>query len=222
MTGAIVYITEYYTATGKRPVVSIAQPATEVEVRAGQSVVVEGAASDDIGLSAVDLVVSRPATGVERRPIAIGESAGRSVAVREKIEVDALQLRPGESAVVHLEAADTNPLDGNRHTESPKVRIRMFSPERFHAHNLDELAKLTELWTLRLADRLERDPTVLGLAVGPALKNRTALADEEQRALEVLRNLRLQWEFRRNRAPDVPRPLCLPHGNPAESSGRSA
>jgi hypothetical protein len=174
------------------PVASIQQPANEVEVRAGQTVAIEGEASDDIGLSAVDLVVARPATGVERRPIQVSAGATRAP-VRQKIEVDALHLRPGEVAVVHLEAADTNPLDGNRHAESGKVRIRMFSPERFHAHNLDELAKLTELWTLRLADRLEHDPAALALTVGPALKNRTELADAEQRALEGLRNVRLQW-----------------------------
>lgn len=169
----------------------IRQPAGEIEVRAGQTVVIDGEVGDDIGLSLVDLVITRPATGVERRPVAVtvGET---HVEVRESVSVDALQLRPGEVALVHIEAADNNPLDANRRSDSQKVRIRMFSADRYHAHNLDELAALTEAWTLRLGDRLERDPAQKQQELAQALKNRTELAEQEQRTLDALRNLRTQ------------------------------
>jgi hypothetical protein len=169
----------------------IRQPSGEIEVRAGQTVVIDGEVGDDIGLSLVDLVITRPATGVERRPVAVtvGES---HVEVRESVSVDALQLRPGEVALVHIEAADNNPLEANRRSDSQKVRIRMFSADRYHAHNLDELAALTEAWTLRLGDRLERDPAQKQQELAQALKNRTELAEQEQRTLDALRNLRSQ------------------------------
>lgn len=173
------------------PTAVVRQPQGEVEVKAGQSIVLDGEIADDIGLSLVDLVITRPATGVERRPVAVTAGETR-VEVRETIDVDALQLRPGEVALVHLEAADNNPLDGNRRTDSQKVRIRMFSAERYHARNLDDLGQLVETWTQRLGDRLERDPAARQQDLPQALKNRGELASQEQRALETLKNLHAQ------------------------------
>jgi hypothetical protein len=173
------------------PRAAIRQPQGEVEVKAGQSVVLDGEVGDDIGLSLVDLVITRPATGVERRPVAVTAGETR-VDVKETIDVDALQLRPGEVALVQLEAADNNPLDGNRRTGSQKVRIRMFSAERYHASNLDDLGQLVETWTQRLGDRLERDPAQHQQELAQAIKGRGELAAQEQRALETLKNVHAQ------------------------------
>ncbi len=174
------------------PTVQIVSPAGEIEVKAGQTVAIDGEAGDDIGLAVVHLVVARPAAGDERRPIAVSPGALTAV-IHEQIVVDQLQLRPGEVAVVQLEAADDDPLDGERRGASQKVRIRMFSPERQHARNLEELARLTTLWTLRLADRLEKDPALSQLTLAVALKTRGELAVEEQRGLDALEALRREW-----------------------------
>jgi hypothetical protein len=173
------------------PRADIRTPSEEIEVRAGQSVTIEGEVSDDLGLSLVNLVIARPASGVERRPVALAPS-DVLVEVREKIAVDTLQLRPGEVALVNLEAADNNPLDGNQRASSDKLRIRMYSAERHHAGNLDAMAQLTEFWAFRLADRLELDPTQRQADLPWALRNRGELAEQEQRGLEDLRTLRLQ------------------------------
>lgn len=215
---------ELRTLADAPPQVSISAPLGEIEVRSGQSVAIAGEVVDDIGLSLVNLVVSRPASGVERRPVAVGKAAvvpagtpapEPRVEVLETIAVDALQLRPGEVALVHIEAADNNPLDDTRRSASAKVRIRMFSAERHHARSLDDLAQLTQAWTLRLADRLERDPAQQQAPArkephGPndpqkqeraqpaqpglahALRNRTELAEAEQRAIDALRTLQQQ------------------------------
>ncbi len=174
------------------PTVQITAPAGEIEVKAGQIVAIDGAAADDIGLAVVHLAIARPAAGDERRPVAV--SPGTLAAdIHEQIVVDQLQLRPGEVAVVQLEAADDDPLDGERRGTSQKVRIRMFSPERQHARNLEELARLTTLWTLRLADRLEKDPALGQATLAVALKTRGELAVEEQRGLDALEALRREW-----------------------------
>ena len=174
------------------PEVQIAEPQGEVEVKSGQTVVVTGTASDDIGLAVVHMLLTRPASGDERRPIAVSPGA-LTAEIREQIIVDQLQLRPGEVATVQLEAADDDPLDGERRGASAKLRIRMFSPERQHARNLDELARLTTLWTLRLGDRLERDPALGQTALTEAKKTRGELALAEQRGLDALEALRRDW-----------------------------
>ena len=171
------------------PKVSIRKPIGEIEVRPGQTVQIDGEVSDDIGLSLVNLVIARPAAGVERRPVALAGSEAHAE-VRESIGVDALQLRPGEVALVHVEAADNNPLESSRRGLSAKVRIRMFSAERHHAQNLEQLGEVAEMWTLRLGDRLERDPAQRQSGLSWALHNRADLAQEEQRGLDALRELR--------------------------------
>ena len=180
------------TRADQMPTVQIKSPAGEIEVKAGQTVAIEGEAADDIGLAVVHLVVARPAAGDERRPIAVSPGA-LAAEIHEQIVVDQLQLRPGEVAVVQLEAADDDPLDGERRGVSQKVRIRMFSSERQHARNLEELARLTTLWTVRLADRLEKDPALSQLALPVALKSRAELAVEEERGLDALEALRREW-----------------------------
>ncbi len=180
------------TRSDQVPVTQITNPAGEIEVKSGQIVPIDGNASDDIGLAVVHLVVARPAAGDERRPIAVSPGA-LNAEIHEQIVVDQLQLRPGEVAVVQLEAADDDPLDGERRGASQKVRIRMFSPERQHARNLEELARLTTLWTLRLADRLEKDPALGQVALPVALKTRGEMAVEEQRGLDALEALRREW-----------------------------
>lgn len=180
------------TRSDQVPHVRLTQPMGEIEVKSGQTLTIDGEVDDDIGLSVVQMVVTRPAAGDEHRPVTVPTGA-LAADIHETLAVDQLQLRPGEVAVVQLEATDDDPLDGERRGQSQKVRIRMFSPERQHAKNLEELARLTTLWTLRLADRLERDPGLGQVALAAGLKTRSELAMEEQRGLDALETLRRLW-----------------------------
>lgn len=167
------------------PKVVLTQPVGEIEVRAGQTLVLEGTVDDDIGLSQIELAVARPTGGMERRPVTAAPGEVRKL-VRESLAIDTLQLRPGEVAVVHLEAADANPFDGARKGISDKLRIRMFSAERHHGKVLEILRQLADLWALRLADRLERDPAVQKIELAAALKVHTELVDGEEKAMAAL------------------------------------
>lgn len=172
------------------PTAHLVAPTGEIEVRSGDQVVVEGVAEDDLGLSGLELVISAPGGGGERRAIALqpGERRGE---LRESVEVDRLGLRPGEFASVHVEAADNNGLEGSRRTASDRLLLRMFSPEQHHAGLLDLLAEVAMEWTLRLADRLERDPSQrVEARIATLLAARQMMADAETRALAELSRLR--------------------------------
>lgn len=174
------------------PTVRLTKPQGEIEVKAGETLTIEGEAQDEIGLSVVQMVVTRPAAGDEHRPVQVTPGV-LSAVIHETVAVDQLQLRPGEVAVVQLEATDDDPLDGEHRGMSQKLRIRMYSPERQHAKNLEELARLTTLWTIRLADRLEKDPGLAQVELGVGLKTRAELALEEQRGVDALESLRRAW-----------------------------
>ena len=171
------------------PKVVLSQPSGEVEVRAGQTLVLLGQVDDDIGLSQIELAVARPTGGLERRPVAlvVGELHKD---VRESLAVDSLQLRPGEVAQLQLEAADANPFDGARKGMSDKLRVRMFSADRHHGKVLELLRQLADQWALRLADRLERDPAVQRIELAAALKARMEMVEGEEKAMAALRGLR--------------------------------
>ena len=176
------------------PQARLLAPEGEVEVRAGEAVVIEGRVDDDLGLSAVDLVVARPGGAVERRKIAI-TVGDRRVMVRESVEVDRLELGPGELATVWLEARDELPSETPRLGSSERVTLRMFSPERHHARVLDRLGELVIAWTHGLADRLEGDPGLSDAqghrrALPVALKNLTVWTRNEGTLIEQLHAVR--------------------------------
>jgi hypothetical protein len=172
------------------PRVALDKPGGDVEVRPGQSVALQAQVDDDIGLLQVELVIQRPATGLERRPIEVrGNPAHHTL--RESLPVDGLQLRPGESAEIYVEAADTNPFDGARKGTSRKLRVRMFSADRQHSKVLDSLGQVADAWTLRLADRVERDPGETHAELTEALKRREELSSEERKSLDSLHQLRI-------------------------------
>lgn len=168
------------------PKASLKETSNEIEVRPGQTLTVRGEVEDDLGLLQVDLVVTRPGNGLERRPVTL-PPGNRRAAIAEALAVDTLQLRPGEVAQLHLEASDANPFDSARKGSSDKLRIRMFSAERHHGRVLDAIAALADLWTLRLADRLEQDPAGQKVELAAALKTRASLASQEQQAMDGLR-----------------------------------
>ena len=171
------------------PEATLLAPKGEVEVRAGDSVVIEAAVSDDVGVGSADLVVSLPAGGLERRPIAVSPG-DRRVGVRESVEVDKLDLRAGEIASIWIEVLDTNTLDGPRRGRSEAVALRMFSAERYHARMLDHLGELAIAWTIALADRLEQDPQRPKITLQAALAARSEMATRESALIESIAEVR--------------------------------
>ena len=171
------------------PEAQLLAPKGEVEVRAGDSVVIEAAVSDDVGVGSADLVVSLPAGGLDRRPIAVSPG-DRRVGVRESVEVDKLDLRAGEIASIWIEVQDTNGLDGPRRGRSEAVALRMFSAERYHARMLDRLGELAVAWTVALADRLEQDPQRPKTTLKQAMTARSEMVGHEAALMETVAEVR--------------------------------
>lgn len=170
------------------PTAQISAPRGEVEVRQGDRVVLDGVAHDDIGLAAVAVLITLPSGEVRRRSVAM--SAGdRTAVVRESVDVDALELRPDQRAIIELEARDVRTGAGGE-ARSNRLTLRMFSAERHHERLLDRLDALAMQWTVRLADRLEQDPALDELTLVAALDRHSAHAREEARALRALDELR--------------------------------
>jgi hypothetical protein len=167
------------------PKVRLISPAFEVEVRADDAVIIDGRVDDDLGLASVDLVVARPAGGLERRSVAINVG-DRRVTVRESVEVNRLELRPGELATVWLEARDLKEAASARVSSSERVTLRMFSAERHHASLIDRLGLLATAWTFALADRLEGDPAVRIVALPKAIVDQAVWARNEATLTEQI------------------------------------
>lgn len=172
------------------PRAQLRAPVGEIEVRPGQNLQLEGAVDDDIGLLQIELAVTRPQGGLDRRPVTVVHGSVRHE-VREALAVDSLQLRPGEVAQIQLEASDTNPFDGARKGTSDRLRVRMFSADRHHARTIDQLRQLADTWALRLADRLEKDPSQQKTDLAAATRALTAFQTAEARAMEDLKAARL-------------------------------
>ncbi len=171
------------------PRAQLRSPTGEIEVRPGQTLLLEGAVDDDIGLLQIELAATRPQGGLDRRPVTVVHGSLRHE-VREALPVDSLQLRPGEVAQIQLEAADTNPFDGARKGTSERLRVRMFSADRHHARTIDLLRQLADTWALRLADRLEQDPSQHKTDLPAALRALAAFQGAEARAQEDLKAAR--------------------------------
>ncbi len=170
------------------PIAVLEEPVAEVEVRAGESVLVAGWVKDDIGLASIDLVVAAPA-GNERRSLAVTPGE-RRVTIRESLEVDRLGLLAGEIATLTLEAVDVAGDGTPRRGRSTAVSLRMFSPDRFHGRLLSRLSELAVAWTVALADRLEGDPQLPARRFADALAAQAAFASREAGLLAALQELR--------------------------------
>ncbi|MBM4344728.1 MAG: hypothetical protein FJ100_15285, partial [Deltaproteobacteria bacterium] len=164
-------------------------PTGEIEVRPGQTLALEGVVDDDIGLTQVELAVTRPQGGLDRRPVTVVHGSLRHE-VREMLVVDSLQLRAGEVAQIQVEASDTNPFDGARKGSSDRLRVRMFSADRHHARTIDLLRQLADTWALRLADRLEQDPSQHRTDLAAATRALGAFQAAEARAMDALKAAR--------------------------------
>lgn len=169
------------------PHIKLRAPTGEREVRATEEVVIEGTATDDLGLSRVELVVALPSGRVQRRQIAI-TTGDLHVGVHEALTIAKLKLEPGQLATLWLEASDRR--RASQTVSSQRTTLRMFSPQRHHERLLQQLAQAAIRWTFRLADRLERSQKQAPVALPAFLDRRALLAGSERTALAELGRIR--------------------------------
>jgi hypothetical protein len=151
-------------------------------------------ASDDYGLSALDLVFT-PEGGQAKR-ISLKPDDGRTTRGSYQWDLAPLVLKPGQGVSYYLEATDNDAVKGPKKGISSVLRLKLYSATE---HRREALAKAEALWVRlvdHLADRMEApdrpSPTPIDAAVsGKAIDERgtqlagdfTALAqaiDEDQ------------------------------------------
>ena len=142
----------------KAPDIQLLAPTEDLTVRTDDPVQLTFSAADDYGLAGVDIVTLRgddgPARPVRRRAAAL--SGTRSHVGGVALDLRELNLAPGESADVWLEAYDNNTVaEQPQRTPSRKVRIKRYSPEERHDENVDAQRQLLDRMLNVLADRLE-------------------------------------------------------------------
>ncbi len=136
------------------PVVRINSPADTVELDAKQtSVVLQYEATDDFGLSSVELVF-KPTGGVEKRQTMKLDEA-RATRGSFSWDVGNLNLKPGQELHYFIEAQDGNTVKGAQKGVSKTQVIKLYSAAE---HRREALRKAEAMWerlVTHLADRQE-------------------------------------------------------------------
>jgi hypothetical protein len=120
---------------------------------AKQAVTLRFEASDDYGLSALDLVFTP--RGGEARRVSLKPDDGRTTRGSYQWDLGPLALKPGQVVTYFLEATDNDAVKGPKKGTSAVLTLKLYSSAE---HRREALAKAEALWTRlvdHLADRME-------------------------------------------------------------------
>jgi archaellum component FlaC len=138
------------------PEITLVAPDSDLVVHAGDEVPLVYEAFDDHGLAEIALVTRRvggdepPGKRALRSP-----QRDRNLRGSDALSVAQLDLEPGESVDIWLEAADANTVTGPGIGRSATRRLTMYSPEQAHEALLHNLEEIIDRLIDRLGDRLE-------------------------------------------------------------------
>lgn len=137
------------------PRVRLLVPEADLEVNADDRLELLFSAADDFGVGDITLAYERAgksAVPVRRRiggePL-LPDGHGRAT-----FELKPLDLRPGESVTVWMEATDNDTVSGPKTARSEQRVIRIWSPDEKHEALLADEREIFERFLLLLADRL--------------------------------------------------------------------
>ncbi|MBL8953470.1 MAG: DUF4175 family protein [Myxococcaceae bacterium] len=163
------------------PTVSLSAPADQLEVdNDKQSVTVKYEASDDYGLSQLELVYRAQGNEVA---VPLQHDDGRSTRGEYRWDIGALHLVPGQRVEYYVKGTDNDEVSGKKSGVSRTQTLKLYSASE---HRRDALKKAEALWeryVLHLADRMEsqdrapdKTPTLIaGNAVIDAQGNQLGL-----------------------------------------------
>ncbi len=172
------------------PTARMLLPESDLEVHHGDEVPLLFEASDDFGLSVVDLVVVGP-DGDERLRRSVKQpQGGRTARGTTSLAVASLELEPGQSAEVYFEATDVNTQTGPGVAKSASRTLTMYSPEREHDVLMTQLQRLIDGLVGVIADRLESPVEDRHAAkLYEYVSTQSAISRKEALALEALEKL---------------------------------
>ncbi len=135
------------------PQVSLLLPASDLEVDPSGEVVLRWEATDDHGLSALELVFQPPSGTETRLPLPLEE--GRRSQGTWRWGLASLKLAPGDRVSYFLEARDNDAVDGPQKGTSRSQSFHVYSAAEHRQEAVRKLQALWERMVTHLADRME-------------------------------------------------------------------
>lgn len=142
------------------PEIQLIEPTGDLLVAEPMELRVSWTASDDVGLAALDLVVSRgPGQEPERRRVASYPDAERPAEAigHAPLDLALLGLARGDSITFWVEARDGDVVSGPNITRSNEITVTLESEASRREQQLEGLTALLDQAIGVLADRLERE-----------------------------------------------------------------
>lgn len=188
--------------TDAPPIVSLAEPSTDLTVELEDELVFDARAGDDVGLTEVALVIeTADGRSIRRRLEGLAPGA-REHAGRITLRIAELAPQPGDRIHAHIEALDGDEVSGPNVGRSVTRTLTLASEASRREEGIEDLAALAAQCLDLLADRLEA-PSPIGSAEAAARWARIRPATEA--FTEALARFSVAIEGRPGfRATDVP------------------
>ncbi|MEM9193193.1 MAG: DUF4175 family protein [Myxococcota bacterium] len=186
---------ESFTDPGRRPiridgdalpVVTIIEPEASRVVELDEEVAVSWEASDDVGLSTVELVVEVAGGTAVRRRLGHYEDARKASQGLERLSPAALGARRGDRITVVVEAFDNDDVSGPNRGQSEILVLEVASEATERAAEIGAVDRALELGLTALADRLEQPVPEAAEAASARLVLVTASGEAFTAALDQL------------------------------------
>lgn len=135
-----------------------------------QAVTLQFDASDDYGLSALDLVFTPD--GADAKRVTLKPDDGRTTRGTYQWDLQGLALKPGQTVSYLLEATDNDAVSGPKKGVSTTLHLKLYSASE---HRREALAQAEALWGRlidHLADRMESADRPSPSSIDAALANR--------------------------------------------------
>ncbi|HEY8207879.1 MAG TPA: DUF4175 family protein [Myxococcaceae bacterium] len=136
------------------PRVSITSPAEDLEVDPGQKVTVKFEATDDYGLSNLELVYRLPGNPKEVH-VPLKRDEGRRTRGQSVWDLGAVKLAPGDRVTYQVIATDNDEVSGKKSGASHTQVLRVYSAAEHRRAAMDRAQRLWDRMVVQLADRME-------------------------------------------------------------------
>lgn len=146
--------TPIHVEADQAPKVAITAPAEDLEVDPGQKVTVKFEASDDYGLSNLELVY-RPPGGEKEVRVPLQHDEGRRTHGQRVWDLSQVKLSPGDRISYSVQATDNDEVSGKKTGASRTHVLRVYSAAEHRRAAMERAQRLWDRMVMLLADRLE-------------------------------------------------------------------
>ncbi len=162
------------------PEVKLEKPTSEVTVEGKEALTLEYSASDDYGISQLELVYSVGSGAPEqRKALPMPAEATRRHRGDHHWDLAPLDLKPGDRVTYRIEATDNDGVSNPKKGASATQVLKVFSETEHHREVLKRVEELWERLVTGLADRLEEPtPGAQGEKADDEWSRRTKAKDE--------------------------------------------